>query len=408
LGGVLALCSVLGIDVGAAAQAGKFVTCRGTRLFWKGREYRAIGVNVPHLAQGYLGTWHHWKEIYGSRRRMRQAIVDAVDDAARHKIAFIRFFASPGYPSDTAELYFKDRDEYWRRMDELLELCRQRGVKLIPSLGVLFKWNLDAGEPATAVLDPKSKTRALTWQYVREFVTRYRDDPNILMWELQNEAFLHADVNMDGRRAPPRGVYPPGSTAYRPTYSLEDSFRFEDLVGFYKEITAYIKQLDPNHLVTSGDSGVRKESMCRRLTFPNFKWRDDTLREHLSNLLASQPEPLDVFSLHMYGNFKRRSKVGNLPLLEYNRCRVRALHAALAPVFVGELGQVDPPFRKDPSAAWARAVIDMLEKEGVSLIAIWVWHFPWQAKDHDIPNGDAHPLLMRRIAEFNARYAGLE
>ena len=397
-----ALMAVLGWQT---ALAEEFVQAHGTQLTLSGHPYRAIGVNVPHLAQGYMGTWHHWKRIYGTRDKMRQAIVEAVLDAERHKVAFIRFFASPGYPKNTTELYLKDRDEYWRQMDELFDLCRNHNIKLVPSLGVLFKWNWDCGEYQTAVLDPNSKTYEATYGYVREFVTRYQNDPNVLMWELENEAFLHADVNMKGHRGKPKGLYPAGSQAYRETCVAEDSLRFNMLVQFYKDMTAFIKQLDPNHLVTSGDSGVREESMCRRQTFPNFKWRDDTLREHLSNLLESQPRPLDVFSLHMYGNFTTRRKVTNLPHLDFLRCRVLALHATQAPVFIGELGQADPHFQSDPEAKWTRAAIDMLDEAGVALMALWVWHFPWQDKDFNIPNGSSQPLLMKRVAEFNRAHA---
>ena len=391
--------------VGQTALAEEFVRTHGTQLTLSGQPYRAIGVNVPHLAQGYMGTWHHWRQIYGTRDKMRQAIVEAVLDAERHQVAFIRFFASPGYPKNTADLYLKDKDEYWRQMDELFDFCRNHNIKLVPSLGVVFKWNWDCGEYQTALLDPNSKTYEATYRYVREFVTRYRNDPNVLMWERENEAFLHADVNMKGHQGKPKGLYPAGSQAYRETCVLEDSLRFDMLVQFYKDMTAFIKQLDPNHLVTSGDSGVREESMCRRQTFPNFKWRDDTLREHLSNLLESQPRPLDVFSLHMYGNFTTRRKVTNLPHLDFLRCRVLALNATQAPVFIGELGQADPHFQSDPEAKWTRAAIDMLDEAGVALMALWVWHFPWQDKDFNIPNGSSQPLLMKRVAEFNRAHA---
>jgi len=386
-------------------MADGFVTVQCTKLMLDGKEYRAIGVNMPHLSQAYMGTWHHWKRIYGTRAKMRESVVEAVEDAARHKVAFIRFFASPGYPKGTAELYLEDPDGYWRQMDELFELCRRHNVRLVPSLGIL-KWHLDCREYQTAVLDPESRTYEATHKYVREFVTRYKDDPLVLVWELQNEAFLKADVNMKGRRGRPKGVYPEGATGVREKLAFEDSLRFDMLVTLYREMTAYIKGLDPNHLVTSGDSGPREESMCRRLTFPNFKWRNDTVREHLSNLLESQPEPLDVFSIHMYGNFTTKRKVGSLPHLEFLRARARAIHAARSPVFVGELGQSKPHFQSDPEAKWTRAAIDMLDKEGVALIALWVWHFPWQDKDHNIPNGAAQSLLMKRVRQFNEEYAG--
>lgn len=117
------------------------------------------------------------------------------------------------------------------------------------------------------------------------------------------------------------------------TKSFEDSFRFDILVQFYREMTTFIKDLD--------------------------------------FLLA----------------------------------RSRAIHASRSPVFVGELGQHDPHLQADPEAKWTHAAIDALDEEGVALIALWVWHFPWQDKDHNIPSGASHPLLMRRVAEFNREHA---
>ncbi len=243
---------------------------------------------------------------------------------------------------------------------------------------------------------------------MREFVTRYRDDPVVLMWELENEAFLAADVDLQDCPAPGRGIYPADASTYRAIYALEDSFRFEMLVRHYRDMTSLIKNLDPHHLVTSGDAGVREESMSRRETFPNFQWRTDSLREHLSNFLESQPEPLDVMSLHTYGNFSQRSKVAGLSTLEMLVTHVRAVHAARLPAFVGELGQLDPSLREDPAGTWMRAALDVLDEEGVALMALWVWHFPWHDRHHNIANGASHPLLLQRVAEFNRIHAQLD
>lgn len=404
--GIAIFVSVVALIASTSMCDGGFLKIKGNKLFLDGVEYRAIGANVPHLSQGYMGTWFHWKQIYGTREKMKQSIVDAIIDASNHKLAFFRFFASPGYPKDTAELYLKNPDEYWRLMDELFALCRKYSIKLIPSLGVLYKWDMDCGELRTAVLEPNSKTYEATRKYVREFVTRYKDDATVLMWELGNEYFLTADVNMDGWKMHGKGVYPDGTTEVREKYSLQDSFTFDMLLKFYKEITAYIKGLDPNHPVVSGDSGVREESTSRRQTFPDFKYRWDSIEEHLSNLLESQ-ESLDIFSVHKYGNFTTGSKVSDLSYLDLLRCQVRAIHALPKPLFVGEFGQSKPYFRDDTEAVWARAAIDLLDEEGVALIALWVWHFPWQDKDFNIPNGAAQPLLMERVRAFNEKYAGL-
>jgi hypothetical protein len=110
----------------------------------------------------------------------------------------------------------------------------------------------------------------------------------------------------------------------------------------------------------------------------------------------------------MYGNFTSQRKVGDLSHLDFLVARVRAIHASQSPVFVGELGQRDLHLQADPEAKWTRAAIDALEREGVALIALWAWHFPWQDKDHNIPRGASQPLLMQRVAEFNRQHAQME
>jgi len=421
MAGVIAGCAGVRGQAPAAGQAAvnsPFLTRQGARLFLNGREYRAIGVNVPHLHQAYFGTWFHIKQIYGTPEKAREAIVAAIEDAETSGIAFIRFFAHPGYPRDVDMLYAKDPQEYWRRMDELFALCRQHHVKLVPSLGTITGWHLYCGETTQAILDPNSKTAQATLRYVREFVSRYKDDPTVLMWELENEPMLKADVDMKGRNLLPKGVYPPGAVV-REKGVREDSLNWDMLLKIYKEHAAFIKALDPNHLVTSGDAHVRPECTSRRETFPDFKYRNDTLQEFLANNLAAQPEPLDVYSFHQYGTFAPPAKPDErwgLTSIELFRRMDRAVldtparrsatvrEGAGRPLFIGELGQSNPSFKDDPESKWMRAYIDVIEQEGVSLAALWVWHFPWQP---DLTVSSAtHPLLVQRVAAFNQKYAG--
>ncbi|AMV35981.1 cellulase family glycosylhydrolase [Planctomyces sp. SH-PL62] len=391
-----------------AAQAGGpvegFVAVQGARLVLDGREYRAVGANVPHLHQIHLGTWFHLGQIYGTPERAKAAAAAAIEDASRSGLAFLRFFAGPGYPIEADRLLTRDPDAYWRGMDELFALCRRSGLRLVPCLNVT-SWNSHVGEPRGAILDHDSKTWRANEAYVRAFVTRYRDDPTVLMWELENELMLAADVDLKGSPLLPRSVYPEGATI-RETGGREDSLTWEMTRRIYREQAAFIKSLDPNHPVTSGDAGVRPEAASRRETFPDFRFRDDSWREHLANELAAQPEPLDVFSLHHYGPADPGPKGSGLDALGRARLAARAVGAARAPLFIGELGQDAPRFQSDPEASWARAYLDMAEEEGISLVALWVWHFPWQP-DMTL-DGRSHPALVERARAFNRRHAGLD
>jgi mannan endo-1,4-beta-mannosidase len=405
LWGLLALAFVVVAPLPAATNHAAFVTRSGATLQLGGKEFRALGVNIPHLHQAYMGTWLHIPEIYGTPEKARQAILDALDDAQKSGVAFIRFFAAPGYPRDIELRYASKPEEYWKQMDELFSQCHRRGLKLIPSLQTLHGWHLYCQEPAQAILDPNSKTSQRTRQYVREFVTRYKDDPTVLLWELENEALLAADVDMKGRDLP--AVYAPGVTG-RTKGVREDSLTWEMTLRLYREHAALIKELDPNHLVTSGDASVRPECTSRRETFPDFKYRNDTLREWLANNLASQPEPLDVFSFHFYGSdgVLEPWSFWKLSAHDLLRSLTRATYAARTPLFIGELGQTQPAFKEDAEARWTCAAIDLLEEEGVSLAALWVWHFPWQPEL--TVTSASHPKLVQRMREFNRKFAGVK
>ncbi len=381
------------------------VTRQGNALYLDGREYRAIGVNMPNLHQAYFGTWFHIPQFFGTPEKARQAIVTGIEDAEQSGVAFIRFFASPGYPRDQALLYDRDPARYWMLMDELFGLCRQHRLKLVPSLGTIPGPYLHLGEKGRAILDPQSRTSHWVRQYMREFVTRYKDDPTVLMWELVNEGMLHADVEMEGRKLLPAGVYPPGTTGVRETGSPDDTLNWADYLLLYREHTTFIKSLDPHHMVTSGDAQVRPECTSRRETFRRFRFRPDTWREWLANNLASQPEPLDVFSFHFYGN--DAPEQANVPwqdmtVIETMRRVVRCAHAAESPVFIGELG-ASPDNTADPTGRWLCQCIDAMEAEKVSLMALWVWHFPWQPEF--TMTSATYPDVIQRITIFNREHA---
>jgi len=384
----------------AKSPARNFVSCDGRKLMLNGREYRAIGVNIPNLHNSYFGTWQHNIEKYGTHEKAKKAMVTAVKDAAASGFKFIRFFANPGYPRAIDMIYAKDPGRYWKLMDEVFELCRQHNLKLVPALNMQPGWfPAYYQEPCQAIFDPKSKTHKAVYKYIREFVTRYKDDPNILMWELGNEGMLHSDVDMKDKKNLPGGCFTGGKNK-REIKTSEDSLTWDMYIRLYKEQTKFIKKIDQNHLVTSGDAAVRPECTSRRETFPDFKYRDDTFREWIGNNILSQPEPLDVYSYHCYVSPKKKC---GMPALKWMKDLIIATLATETPVFIGELGQNDPSYLADREAKATRAFIDMAENTGVSLMALWVWHFNWQP-DRDI-RSKTHPLLIKRCQVFNKKYA---
>lgn len=392
--------------LGTTAYGGDgFVRREGAKLVLNGHEYRAVGMNTPELFVSYAGIFFHLPEVYGTREAARQTMITAIEEAEKHQIAFLRFYASGYWPKDM-RLYFEAPEQYWAAMDAVMAMCREHRVRVVPSL--FFNctlWPMICGEDYSAIADPESKTYRAMHQYATELVSRYKDDPTVLAWELSNEIFLTADVNQDGRPGPhPSSLLTP---SLKTKLSIKDSLTTATIVAFYRDMAEHLHQLDPNHLVTSGDAGPRTTSSSLRETFPNSVWAQDTLRQYLASLLTSQPEPLDLISIHHYGSLIEREPEGTvagLANLDLLREEARCLHAAQSPVFIGELGHTTPTLRDDPEAKYAVAAIDCLESEGVSLAAVWAWYLPFMPQYN--VTATSHPALLTRIAQFNGKYAG--
>lgn len=393
--------------VATTALAGDgFVTREGAKLVLNGHEYRALGMNTPELFVSHAGIFFHLHEIYGTKENARQTMVTAVEEAEKHQIAFLRFYASGFWPKDM-KLYFEAPEQYWAELDAVMALCRAHHVRVIPSIFFQYNlWPMLCGEDYSAIADPESKTYRAMHQYATELVSRYKDDRNVLAWELSNEMFLAADINMEGRDGPPQGCLLNPSKSNKTKLSVKDSLTTAAILKFYRDMAEHLQKLDPNHLVTSGDAGPRTCSASLRESFPNAVWTQDSLRQHLASLLNSQPEPLGLISLHHYGSLSTRepeATVAGLANLELLRAEVRCLHAAGSPVFLGELGHTKPTLQEDPEATYLRAAIDLMESEGVSLASVWAWYLRFMPECN--VTAASHPALLERIAQFNAKHA---
>jgi hypothetical protein len=381
-------------------DTGRFVRADGAGLTRAGAPFRAIGFNQPDLFSSVL--------LHETEGRAKS--FEAIDDASRAGIRFLRFWACGFWPRDM-KLYFADKPAYWARMDEVFRHAREKDVMLVPDLfWMSYLWSDLCDEPRGKIADPNSKTYQAMRTYATELVSRYKDDPNVLMWELGNEYFLSADL--DASRIPKAHGAGAKHLGTRPVRTRDDNLTTAQLVAFYANMTAHLHAIDPNHLVSSGDSRPRPQSRSLRENYPKQVWKQDSLADHMASLLQGQARPLDVISIHYYGNLdgsfppgEKPSRVGGLSdqglelLTEY----ARAATSAGMPLFVGELGQHTPSITEDPEARFARAAIDLLEKGGGDLIAVWVWHFPPHPQ-YTI-SGSTYPALLKRISEFNRQHA---
>lgn len=140
------------------------------------------------------------------------------------------------------------RDASFRIMDRVIDECRQRGLRLILTLSnhwqdyggmhAICNWagiSPGGGWGVSAAAYTNANVRTIFKQYINYVLNRtntwgssagikYKDDPTIMMWEPVGEA----------RASGPNG---------------------DALYDFYTDICGYIKSIDPNHLIGTGEDG---------------------------------------------------------------------------------------------------------------------------------------------------------
>ena len=318
--GLISLATIIALITGTAfSQFQNFVTAKGDKLMDGDRELRFISVNIPnlHYLEDYLpftGT-NPWR--LPDEFEIRDALTTVKQMGG--KVARMYVF-SVKKPSDSPDIVRHVRapgvfdQEAFRTFDKVLQVANEVGVRLI--VPFVDNWHWWGGPAEYAAFREKSKDEFWTdTQLIDDFkqtiafiVNRtntftgvtYRDDKAILAWETGNE--------------------------------LAAPF------SWTRDIAAFVKSLDKNHLLVDGALG-------RGLT-------EDALDD----------PNLDILSSHHYGN-----PDASLEKIVANR----SLAKGRKPYFVGEYGIV-------PTDA-LRMLTDTIINQG--LVGGLVWSLRFRNRD---------------------------
>jgi hypothetical protein len=206
--------------------AAGFVTRQGTQLMLDGQPYRFAGLNI-YNANSTNNCWYSMSS--GS------TLADSL--AATGGIGAFRawFFQNEATVNGARS---------WAAFDHTLAVARAAGVKVIPVLvnqwGQCEGWSVYAdGYKSESWYQsgyktlPTSPGMADTYrEWVREVVSRYKDDPTILAWQMVNEA--------------------EDKVAYGGSCSSTAATSLQSFAG---DIAGLIKSIDTNHLVSIGTIG---------------------------------------------------------------------------------------------------------------------------------------------------------
>lgn len=365
----------------AAPDQSNFVGRQGTHFVLRGKPFFVAGVNNHYLT-------------FGSDAEVTRVL----DDAVAMNANVVRTFIQPVIGSrdgttnptiwdfnrktETSDLtvngrymlYFDEKAQHMavndgkdglQRLDFLLAEARKRNMRLI--IAFLDFWAYSGGAQQMRswygsddkngffFFDPRTKSDYKEW--VTTILTRrntitgipYKDDPVVFAWELMNE---------------------PGA---------EPESLSHDWIG---EMTAYVKSVDPNHLVSSGSANVSNRLSDLEIPTVDFgTWHGYPLYYNLT---------IDAFN-EMIGDFCDMAKTAGKPVLMEEFGLARDKQGVLDIVrrwlrdVLAAIGLAKPPIRQsEVYKYWLETIADHPDCAG------WlVWRLVSTQDSGDFP-GDEH------------------
>jgi mannan endo-1,4-beta-mannosidase len=314
------------------------------RFLLAGQPFYFCGTDAYYLAQ---------EHAYGS-----PVTTDALDAARAVGMRVVRTIGYfDGYDvagttsSDPAIIQLSPgvyRESGFQGMDFVISEAGKRGIKLVinlvnnwTSFGGMQQYVQWAGLTDHDAFFTNPAVKQFYQNYLRDFVNRrntftgiaYKDDPTILGWELANEARCASD---------------PGATQ-------------GILAAWYQEMATYLKSLDSNHLVSTGEEG-NDVTTSGYSSYTNGSWLDGTTgSSYRANIALSA---IDWGTVHVYPDAAGMTDPlndGSNWILDH----VKIAAAQGKPLFVGEYGLQTSPH--SIYASW----LDVVASSGAAGSAVW-------------------------------------
>ncbi|PPQ65193.1 hypothetical protein CVT24_011377 [Panaeolus cyanescens] len=264
--------------------------------------------------------------------------------------------------------------------DNVVKAAKANGIRLIVALtnnwadyggmDVYVKQILGSNNHDLFYTDSKVKTAFKN--YIKTFVGRYVNEPTIMAWELSNE---------------PRCRGSSGTSTGTCTTTT--------ITNWAKEISAYIKSIDSNHLVALGDEGFFNQP-----NGPNYPYQGSEGVDFDANLQIST---LDFGTFHAYPEPWGQSANPQAWGLQWITDHAASMKKANKPVIIEEFGVTS----NQPTVytAWYNQIVS----SGLTGDLIW------QAGSHlstgdtyndgygVFPDGPVYPIMKAHAAALKAR-----
>ncbi|MEA1952525.1 MAG: cellulase family glycosylhydrolase [Planctomycetota bacterium] len=359
------------------------LTVHKGRLLRGGNPYRGIGANYFSLFSRTIAD----PSDTSSRRQLERL--------SRANIPFVRFMACGFWPVDW-DLYLTDKDEYFRRLDDIVKCAEDNEIGLIPSLF----WNIAhvpdiVGEHVDQLGNPQSKTCELIRRYTSEVVLRYRSSPAIWGWEFANECNLHVDLPNASSHRPV--VHPKLKTAAKRTRRDEMSSKM--MLAVFNEFARTVREHDKHRILITGNSRPRPSAWHNT---KEKSWRRDTREQYAEILLRDNPDPFDTLCVHIYPKKNNDYPVAAKSLDELVKTIRDVSSRSNKPLFIGEFSSHQAPTPRQQREEFEKLVA-AIETNKVPLSAFWVFDYPPQQSTCNITFENNRSYMLEIVAEANRR-----
>jgi mannan endo-1,4-beta-mannosidase len=339
---------------GHNSPASAFARARGNRFIVAGKPFRFVGANVSVMyrdedraqmpetlrqaSQVGMRVVRVWASGEGGPGEIGPVGPDYADWPRTHPLRW-----APGKWNEEALVHLDKVMAEAARNKLLVQLCLVNWWRDTGGVTQYLRWAgiMDAADekfpyginPERAMLFfTNEETRRLYREHLEKIATRrntvtgvlYRDDPNIFGWELMNEAQAVTS-------------------------------RWSERRAWIAEMSAYLKSLDPNHMITPGDWGYRTAAERR-------EW----LADH-------QLPNVDYCDVHHYPAPDADVSVDSpAALREFIENRAAAAFLLKKPLVFGEFGMGVEGYKGFSQLDWYRAYLEGNVAAGAGGAMFWI------------------------------------
>jgi hypothetical protein len=351
--------------------------------------YRGVGVNYP---DAFLRPLKHPGD---------ESYRDDFSKLAANHIPFARILVC-GFSANDYQLYFQDKEKYFKLLDGVVHAAEESNVGLIADLFWKSYVVPDmVGEPRGQWGNAQSKTRQFMRTYTHEVISRYVNSPAIWGWEFGNEYNLSLDSPDAWRNLPP--VAPRlGTTRNR---GPEDSFTTETFTSALLDFAKTVREIDDHRVLLTGNSLTRffaHHMLTERRNWP------DSAEQFATMLLRQNPGPFNPICIHAgpsivpYAVAKRPVSYNELIQI----C-AGAARSASKSLYIEEFITCPPKTECNVATRQknVREILAAIQANNVPLASVWVYgrkmiHDPYSLSFDD----DTAPVLQM-IGDFNQKWS---